>query len=139
MTVQLRAAAERTMLDRCTITRDPAAPDNRPFDEQTLTYGPAPTATAIYGGRCSVTPDTDTMATSQTEGGQDIYRDQYRARIPLAATCPQIGDWLTVTAVAPHGDPALVGLDLQVTKVITRSRAVTRQLRLVDRTRGPRT
>ncbi len=137
MTAALRRAAEATMLDRCTITRDPAGPDSRPFDEQTLTYGPAPAATPVYAGRCSVTPDNNIQAHADTQGGQDIYRDEYRARIPITATCPQIGDWLTVTAAAD--DPALLGRDYQIVKVITRSRAVTRQLRMVDRTRGPLT
>ena len=138
MTAQLRRAAERTMLDRCIITRDPTGPESAPFNEATLTYGPAPAATVVCAGRCSVTFDTDTNATSKPEGGQDIWRDEYPARIPIGFATPQIGDWLTVTHVAPWGDRALIGRDYQIVKVIARSRAVTRQLRMVDRTRGPR-
>lgn len=139
MTAVLRRRAEASMRDRCTVTRQPKGDEARPFDEQTLTYGDGPTPGLVFTGRCSVVPDTDQRATSSTEGGQDIYRDEYRARIPLGASEPQIGDVLTVTHVGPMGDPAMVGRDFEITKVIARSRSVTRQLRMIDRTRGPRT
>lgn len=139
-----RTAAENVMVDECTITRDPQGVHDDVFDESTGRYlTPAATdTTTIYDGPCLVVA-TSTRANGQkSEGGQDIFRQEYRLRIPVVDghgndLIPLIGD--TVTITDSLNDPAMVGREFTAIEVLGGSSTVSRRIRMTSRTRGPRT
>ncbi len=134
-----RARTEADLPDRCTITRDEQGATDDVFDEATLSYlaRPATDLSTVYDDVCSVSPEGgDRAAGDDSEAGQDIYRDRYKARI-LTDAVIQIGDVLTVTESV--NDPTLIGRELTVVEVLGGTHVVTRRLRLTGRTRGPRT
>lgn len=132
-----RTAAESTMLDTCTVTRDGPGRRDDTFDEETLTYtAPTGDATTVYTGKCTCAAIANRGDGSSSQGGQDIYGDLWQIKIPATAA-PQVGDIVTVTASA--FDDELVGQEFTVVSVRGGTRAVTRTLRCVTRIRGPRT
>lgn len=139
-----RARAEERMVDECTITRDSQGPHDDPFDEETLTYGTpaAGDADLVYEGPCLMVALNTRAQGQQAEGGQDIYRQEYRCRIPVVDQygddlIPRIGD--TITLTGSTNDPAMVGRVFTAVEVLAGSSTVSRRIRCVQRTRGPRT
>ncbi len=125
------------MVDAVLITRDTQGPTDDVFDELTLTYTPPSSdAETVYEGVGLVGDMPDGGQGSSTEGGQDLWRDLFRCRIPMDADVPQIGDVVTVTTAV--NDPSLADRTFTITGVSGRTYAVTRILRMVERTRGPR-
>lgn len=122
---------------RCTITSDPQGPTDGGLDKTTgRITAPDDDSTVVYRGKCLLGAP-QAAGSSTPDSGQDIYRDLYRIRIPVAAAAPPIG--AVVTIDANPADVAQIGKTLTVTKVLGSSFPVSRLLGCVDRTRGPRT
>ena len=139
-----RAATEREMVDECTITRDPQGVHDDVFDESTGRYQtpPAADSTLVYDGPCLLSSLSAQGAGNAAEGGQDIYREQYRLRVPVLDQhgndlVPMIGDTITITASL--NDPAMVNREFTAIEVLGGSNTVSRRIRMVARVRGPRT
>ena len=139
-----RAATEAEMVDECTITRDPQGVHDDVFDEATLTYQ-APAAsdsTQVYAGPCMVVAMSTRAQGQLSEGGQDVFRQEYRLRIPVVDehgndVIPLIGDTITVTDSL--NDPAMVDREFTAIEVLGGTSTVSRRIRMTSRTRGPRT
>jgi hypothetical protein len=100
-----RAAAERRMVDTCTITTDPEFLDDSTLDDETLALSDEGTVT-IYTGACLIAPE-ERQEAHVDEGGAPMVRRAYVADIPVDAAAVAIGAVLTVTASV--NDPLLVG------------------------------
>lgn len=118
------AAAERLMVDACTITRDPDFADDSTLNTTTGVLTGAGTV-EIYDGSCKIAP-RDRQASATNEGGAPQTWSRYRVSIPLSADEVAIGDVVTVTAsVWEH---LLPGQTLTVTGVPLRTNAFQRVL-----------
>ncbi len=140
--IDVTGARERTeadLVDKCVITRDPQGVHDDTFNELDLTYGtPAAGDTStIYADLCSIAAVATQGRGEQTEGGQMVYRDEYRARVKVTNTVPAIGDVFTLTVSA--NDESMVGRRFTIIEVLGGTYTVTRRLRMVARKRGPRT
>jgi hypothetical protein len=88
-----RRAAERLMVDACTITRVTGQPGE--LDPDTGIRDPAPTAT-VYAGKCRV--QTYEAHESTPDSAEHVYTVQrYAIHLPVAADV-QVDDQITVTA-----------------------------------------
>lgn len=103
-----RAAAERRMVDACTIRRG---------------------STVLYTGKCEVAQDE-----GEAQEEADAYALDLRLllKLPIAVTGLQLGDEATLDAAA-H-DPDLVGKVLRVQGLARESHATCRRLFCTERT-----
>lgn len=98
-----REAAERLMLDTCTITRISGPPG--PIDPETGLRDPAPTTT-VYSGKCRV--QTYEPYESNRDSGGHIYTEQrYSLHLPIGAGPVDVNDESTITSA--ESDPQLLG------------------------------
>lgn len=102
----LRAQAESTMTDSCTITR----PATSTFNTTTGAY--ATTTTPIYTGRCRIrTRSTNFLRDKESQAGEQLAVIwPYIVSIPATASDVQVSDIVTLTAA----DPLLNGKTLRV-------------------------
>lgn len=113
-----RAAAERLMVDTCTITRPGVASLNETTGVVTRT------STTVYSGACRVKPDA---APGESQSGErEVVTRRFIVSIPITETGVDVDDVVTVTA--SDLDPALVGVELVVGGVVTGSHVTARRL-----------
>jgi hypothetical protein len=118
----LRAAAERRMVDSCTITHPAAGLGT--FDDDTHTYAP-PTETPVYAGRCRVQTRDGLVAADRNVGERQITVLRFEVHVPLVATGIAVDDLVTITAAR---DPDLVGRRFRVTASHAKTDATARRL-----------
>jgi len=119
--VQGRTAAERIMLDTCTIRRKTGTA----FDETTGRY--TDTTTTVYTGKCKL---QDRIIQGESEaGGREVITLSSVLHLPVPVTAVQVDDVAEVTA---SQDPAAVGRKLRVAQVHYKSYATARQLQVED-------
>lgn len=113
-----RLAAQRLMVDACTVTRPGAygAPDE--------TTGVATrTSTTVYTGVCRVKPEPPG---EQTAGEREVVTRQFVVSLPITVDDVAVGDVVTVTASVY--DTGLVGAALTVVGVPVGSHLTARRL-----------
>lgn len=121
VTITGRAAAERLMVDGCTITR---GTPGTVYDPETDTYVGTGGA-VVYVGKCRVKPRDN--ADRQVEaGGETVSLWPYIVSIPMSATGIMLDDTITVSQAGL--DPDLVGLVLRVRDVPVGSTLTARRL-----------
>ncbi len=120
-----REAAERTMLDTCTV-REPGA---KVWDPATGDYTDLPGA-VVYTGRCAVKRPTveDVQA-----GDREVAQRTYRVKLPASVATVQVGHICTVTEST---DEMLQDHPLVVTAVELGSTRTARWLTVEDRHGG---
>ena len=113
-----RLAAQRLMVDTCTVTRPGAATVNETTGVVTRA------TTTVYTGACRVKPDA---APSETQSGErEVVVRRFIVSIPTSETGVEVDDVVTVTA--SKLDPALVGRALTVGGIVTGSHVTARRL-----------
>lgn len=118
VTVFGQAAAERLMVDACTISRVGVAFTNPDTGEQTKTSIP------IYVGKCQV---KSLSGASPTEPGEaHLLLLTLKLHIPVSATGVRPGDIVAITD-ATH-DPELVGRTFAVKDLAHKTYATSRRL-----------
>jgi len=120
-TLQGRAAAERIMLDTCTVRRKTGTT----FNESTGQY--TDTTSTIYTGKCKL---QDRLIQGEAEaGGREVITLSSVLHLPVSVTTVQVDDVAEVTA---SQDPGAVGRKLRVAQVHYKSYATARQLQVED-------
>lgn len=126
ITLSGRRAAERIMVDACSITRGPTKVFNPSTHVITTTGG-----AAVYTGKCRL---RSPMATPRASGGDQV-KDlggkpasivTHMISVPITATTVQIDDVVTITASALGGET--VGLTLRVVDVAQGTHLTARRL-----------
>jgi hypothetical protein len=121
-----RAAAERLMVDECTITR---AGEGEPvFNETTMQYDPPPGST-VYTGRCRVQL-TGAMAGTPEAAERVLVVQRATVQVPISVTGVEVDDVVTITASA-H-DPDLVGNRYRVRSLFAKTHATARRLEVEE-------
>jgi hypothetical protein len=95
-----RAAAERNMVDTCTITRETGRTTD--VDSGLTTK----TTSTLYAGKCRI-QQPGRMARPEQVGEAQVYQLLIEVQLPMAVTGLAVGDVVAVTASAL--DPDLVG------------------------------
>lgn len=113
-----RLAAQRLMVDACTVTRPGAygAPDE-------TTGVAARTSTTVYTGVCRVKPEPPG---EQTAGEREVVTRRFVVFLPVTVDGVAVGDVVTVTASV--FDTGLVGAALTVVGVPVGSHLTARRL-----------
>lgn len=119
---ELRAEAERTMVDSCTIRR----PNGTTLDPETLEEVPA--YLDVYAGPCRVQRSGALSPGEQAPGGYEFGVDAVLSQLPLSATGILRGDVFTVTAVGDISDPDLLDVVATVQANLTKTHATKRTL-----------
>ena len=103
-----QAAAERLMVDTCTITRngDPV------FDSTTGTY--AQPTSPVYTGKCRVKPSVLSGNTTVQAGEKRVALWPFSVSVPMSVADVQLDDIVTVTGSA---DASLVGVTLRIRSI----------------------
>lgn len=118
-----RRAAERQMIDSCTIARP------GPSVEDPVTGIPAPSSTPVYSGRCKV-QNLDPQEAALLTGGAVVVSQRYRVDIPVGAYSPAVGD--VVTIVATVLDPNMVGRGYRVLAPMHKTAATAYRMAVTD-------
>lgn len=135
-----RATVEADMLDTCIITRDPERETDDVLNPTTLELEPA------SGDRIIVYADPDDQTkgapcrfsaynvanADRTEGARRETRQQWKARIPVAADPPLYGDRFVLTSSSSEGNESLVGRYFRVERIGAHTQAVSRWFVLED-------
>ena len=119
-----RAAAERLMVDSCTIRRVTGTvtdPDTGQI---------APTYATVYTGKCRV-QQRGPSARSVEAGEAHLLMQRLEVHVPVSAEGIRAGDEVTVTV---SGDPDLVGRVFVVRELAVKSLATARRLGVEERT-----
>lgn len=115
-----RRAAERLMVDECTIRRRTGSTTDPDTGQITPTY------TTLYTGRCRVQQQA-VQAREETPGPAELLMVRRELHLPVAtSTGVRAGDQVSITACV-H-DPDLVGRDLVVRDEMAKSMATARRL-----------
>jgi uncharacterized protein DUF6093 len=120
-----QAAAERLMVDQCTIRRRGTSTVDDNTGEET------PTWSDVYGGVCRVQQRT-AGAQSYTPGEDQQLLLRVEIQLPLSVTGLRVDDQITITA-ATH-DPDLVGAVLIVRDLFAKSHPTSRRVGVIRRT-----
>lgn len=121
-----RRAAERLMVDTCTVVRVTAATT----DPDTGVIAP-PTYSTIYSGACKI--QQTAPATGSTVAGQaDVLIGQLQLHLPVTTTTGNVApnDLVTITACA--FDPSLVGKTFALRGPAHKSYATARRLPMIE-------
>lgn len=105
-----RAAAERLMVDTCTVARPGAVTDPVTGEAE---------AVEVYAGRCKI-QTYEGYEQNPTAGGAVLTVQRYRVDMPVSFR-PEAGD--VVTIVASQTDPHLVGKTYRVTAPFSKTYA----------------
>ncbi len=114
-----RVAAERGMLDACTIqaitgsTTDP------------LTGVDTPTYSTLYTGRCKV-QTYEPYERNPEVGGATMTIQRYSVHVPVGSFAPAIGQVVTITAATL--DPNLVAREFRVVALLHKTAATAYRL-----------
>jgi hypothetical protein len=118
-----RAAAEKLMVDACTIDR-PGVPATDP-----TTGVVTPALTTVYMGVCKV-QGLDPQERTREAGGYIFTVQRYRVDVPVGAYSPEVGDLVTITSSTL--DPYLSG-PLRVVALLHKTFATAYRLMVTDR------
>lgn len=118
-----RAAAERLMVDTCTVTRVSAG---GAFNETTGQYG-ADTTTSVYAGKCRV-QQRDGLARGVTAGEREQMVGRFVVSLPMSATGVQVDDVVTITATGTDSDADLASRTFRVAELFHKTYATARRL-----------
>ncbi len=117
-----RVAAERSMVDTCTVRRKTDGVE-----------GPGgvitPTWTDVYTGKCRVQVRAETGSQSNV-GEAALILTRHEFHLPITAVGILEGDVITVTASV--NDPDLINRTYTVRDVLTKSEATARRVTAVD-------
>lgn len=117
-----RAAAERSMIDACTVRR---------VTGETEGAGGVitPTYSTIYTGACRVQVRAE-AGTQREVGEASLIVTRHEIHMPISAVGIREGDVITITT-SVH-DPDLIGRTYAVRDVLTKSEATARRVTAVD-------
>lgn len=116
-----RAAAERLMVDFCTVERagDPTV------DPDTGVVSPA--FTSAYSGKCKVQSAAGVSSVGNPDAGERQWSvQQLQVHLPVSAPAVSVGDRITVTE--SQFDPALAGRVFTVRQLLHKSFATAQRL-----------
>lgn len=120
ITLAGRAAAERNMLDACTITRVTGQTTNLQNGQVT------DTVETIYSGKCSI-QQNGRLSRPTTVAGAYVFQTAYELKLPIATSAGvDINDVVNVTAAVL--DPDLAGRTYWVRELAAKSFATARRL-----------
>lgn len=124
---ELRAQAERLMVDSCRVRRldsdNPSVPD-----PDTLALVPNYLPDDIYDGPCRIQRPGALSPREQVSGGFEFDVRAVLAQLPLSALGILSGDHVEVTAVGDITDPDLLGLTATVQANLTKTHPTKRTL-----------
>jgi hypothetical protein len=116
-----RAAAERLMVDACTVERA----GSPTVDPSTGVVTPA--YTASYSGKCKVQAAAGVSSVGNPDAGERQWSvQQLQVHLPVSAPAASVGDRITVTG--SRFDPAIVGRVFTVTRLLHKSFATAQRL-----------
>jgi len=118
-----RAAAERNMLDTCTVQ----AVTGSSVDPNT--GAEVPTYALVYTGRVKVQSGATQESTPEA-GGATLTVQRSEAHFPVGAFVPAVGQVVTVTAAAL--DPLMAGLTFRVVALLHKSAATAYRLAVTE-------
>lgn len=119
-----RAAAERMMVDACTITRATGLSDPDP-----VTGAVDVVADEIYSGACQVsTYEAHEQVVAMP--GQVMTRERYVVKVPVGTGPFAVGDIVTMTAAT--FDAQLVGREYSVVAMLHKSVATAQRLQVEE-------
>lgn len=120
ITLAGRRAAERLMVDACTITRVTATASN------TQTGVGTPTTATIYTGKCRVQQMKGISRPTDVAGAY-VFQTRYDLQLPVSTTLDiRINDIVTMTAAALDAD--LVGREYWVRELADKTHATARRI-----------
>ena len=111
-----RVAAERDMIDTCTVS--PVTGVNESTGAPTL-------GTAVYTGKCKI-QTTQAQEANPEAGGATYTVQRYAVHVPVAAFVPVVGHVVTITAAAL--DANLVGRQYRVVALLHKTLATAYRL-----------
>lgn len=116
-----RTIAEEHMIDRCQVIRDPEGTLDDDIDPVTREHVHNPgDETTIYEGPC-LAAKTDQQSRT-AEGGQTMFRRQWRIRFPISVPRLLAGDIVVmVPSEDPRSNPDLVDQRFKIVEVDDRS------------------
>lgn len=122
-----RALAESLMTSTCTI-RDRSG--GSVMDPDTLEYTATPGA-VVYSGKCRIRPAAGPAGDSSTReiGGVEMYAFDYLVSVPFVVADVREGQRVTIDSSA---DPALVGVELEVSHVDRGEHITSRRLQCAE-------
>jgi hypothetical protein len=118
-----QAAAERLMVDTCTVTRVTAG---GAFNETTGQYA-ADTTSTVYSGKCRVQM-RDGLARDITAGERAQMVGRFVVNLPITATGIQVDDTVTITATGTDSDADLTSRTFRVAGLFHKTYATARRL-----------
>lgn len=121
-----RTAAERLMVDTCTIRRRGGGST---VDDDTGVI--TPNRSTVYTGKCRVQQQT-AQAQQETPGEDFQLLVRLEVQLPMSVTGVQVGDEIEVTASAL--DPDLVGQVFVVRDLFAKTHATARRIGVTRRT-----
>lgn len=116
-----QAAAERLMVDTCSITRT--------TNESTSGGVVTPTTITVYAGKCRI-QSPGAAGRGQTVGEAYQIVGQRELQLPMSAPIPAEGDQVAITAAAV--DAALVGKTYAVQADVTKTHATRRRITVIE-------
>lgn len=119
LTLAGRAAAERLMVDTCTVTR--ATGRTTDLDTGITAKG----YESVYAGKCRV-QQPGREARPGAVGGALVYQQLIEVQLPMTVTGLAVGDVVTITASAL--DPDLVGRRFWIREVAHKTHATARRV-----------
>lgn len=120
-----RAAAERLMVDTCTIRRRTGETTDE-YGQISPTYGDP-----LYTGRCRV-QQAGAQAGAQQPGEAYVLLLRLEVQLPMSVVGLEVGDEITVTASA-H-DPDLVDRTFLVRDLAHKTHATARRVQVTEQT-----
>lgn len=117
-----RRAAERLMLDRCTVVRlgEPVTVNGNVTTPETPVYG-----TVAAPARCRL-QTYEAQESNPEAGGATFTVQRYALHVPIGSFDPKIGDVVQIrTAIA---DPSLVGRRYRVVALLHKTLATAQRL-----------
>jgi hypothetical protein len=124
-TLTARAAAERNMVDACTVTRYTVTATDRETGVQTRT------PTSIYSGRCRVQQRAAARPGGRRDVGEaSVVEVDYVLQLPMSVTGVQVEDVVAITASGL--DPDLPGRKFRVASQAAKTHASARRLELIE-------
>jgi len=117
-----RAAAERNMLDTCTVHTEARAVDQ-------TTGAEVVSSTTLYTGRVKIQSGATQESTPEA-GGATLTVQRSEAHFPVGAFVPAVGQVVTVTAAAL--DPLMAGLTFRVVALLHKSAATAYRLAVTE-------
>lgn len=127
-----RTAAEALMEDTCTIA---AAGADVVYDSGTDSYVADP-GSSRYSGKCRVRMPGVLSEASPQFAGREVTLQTAVISVPVSVTGVQVGDVVTITAVAVGGDGDLVGRTYTVVGLHHQTHMTARRLRCEEVTRA---